>query len=265
MLRVACWLVAGMLMADAVGAQQVAAPQQRTEKTVPASFPVATIKPSVGDPAAAVQIRGNRFVTEGTTFVDLFKYAYGVHPDQLQGGPAWLRTEKFDVNADPETEIRPSSDAMKALVRDLLAKRFHLVMHDEKRMLPVYALRTYSKEVALKKSEGEPHGIPAVGYSASGQLEVANATMENLATFLGRFVLDRPAVDETGIAGRYDLVLRWTPDGVGPLTSENGGGNSDAPPGLFTAIKEQLGLKLQAKKSNVDVFVVQAAERPEAD
>jgi uncharacterized protein (TIGR03435 family) len=138
-------------------------------------------------------------------------------------------------------------------------------MHDEKRMLPVYALRTYSKEVALKKSEGDPHGIPAVGYNASGQLEVANATMENLATFLGRFVLDRPAVDETGIAGRYDLVLRWTPDGVGPLTSENGGGNSDAPPGLFTAIQEQLGLKLQAEKSNVDVFVVQAAERPEAD
>jgi uncharacterized protein (TIGR03435 family) len=261
-------LAVGVLRVGAVDAQQVRqidrthSPQSAEGL---ASFPVATIKPSVGDPAAAVQIRGNRFVTEGTTFVDLFKYAFNVHPDQLRGGPAWLRTEKFDVNADPETEVRPSSDEMKALVRELLVRRFHVEMRDEKQVLPVYALRKSAKEMALKKSDGDPKGIPVVGYSASGELEVGNATMANLATFLGRFVLDRPAVDATGIAGRYDLVLRWTPDDGGQVAARGEESSSEGPPGLFTAIKEQLGLKLMPEKANVDVFVVESAERPAVD
>src|SRR5215469_3153792 len=86
------------------------------------TFAVATIKPSAPDAAALTQIRGNRFATTGTTFVDVFKYAYNVHPDQVVGGPTWLRTKKFDILADPETEKRPSSDQMKAMVQQLLVE-----------------------------------------------------------------------------------------------------------------------------------------------
>ena len=78
----------------------------------PLTFAVATIKPSAPDAETLTQIRGYRFVTQGTTFVDLFKYAYDVHPDQVVGGPAWMRTKKFDVVADPETEKRPTFGAV---------------------------------------------------------------------------------------------------------------------------------------------------------
>jgi uncharacterized protein (TIGR03435 family) len=84
-----CFLVCGLLLAQ----QAPNAPQ---------TFAVATIKPSARDAGPLTQIRGNRFATEGTTFVDVFKYAYNVHPDQVVGGPGWLRTEKFDILADPE-------------------------------------------------------------------------------------------------------------------------------------------------------------------
>ena len=230
---------------------------------VPLTFAVATIKPSKPDAVAATQIRGNRFVTEGTTFVDVFKYAYNVHPGQVMGGPEWLRTEKFDMGADPETEKRPSSDQMKAMVQQLLVERFHVVMHHEQKALPVYALVKTADTPKLTKTTADPSGIPVVGYSPGGELHVGNATMANFATFLQRFVLDRPAVDQTGISGRFDLVLRWTPDNFragdkpGDLQED-----ASAPPNLFTAMKEQLGLKLQPTKADTDVFSIERVEHP---
>ena len=237
-------------------------PAQQTPKA-PLTFAVATIKPSPPDAVPGTQIRGNRFVTEGTTFIDIFKYAYNVHPGQVVGGPGWLRTEKFDVLADPETEKRPSSDQMKAMVQQLLLERFHLVMHHEQNVLPVYALVKTAGTPKLTKSTSDPNGIPVVGYDPRGELQVGNATMANFATFLQRFVLDRPAVDQTGIGGHFDLVLRWTPDnlraGGKPGDSQE---DASAPPSLFTAMKEQLGLKLQPTKAATDVFWIDQVERP---
>ncbi|MGH9596774.1 MAG: TIGR03435 family protein [Edaphobacter sp.] len=229
---------------------------------VPQIFAVATIKPSAPDAVAVTQIRGNRFATEGTTFVDVFKYAYSVHPDQIVGGPAWLRTEKFDILADPETEKRPSSDQMKAMVQQLLGERFHLVMHREQRALSVYALMKTADTPKLTKSTADPNGIPVVGYNPKGELSVGNATMANFATFLQRFVIDRPAIDQTGIAGRFDLVLRWTPDELRNGKPDDFQVDTSAPPSLFTAIKEQLGLKLQPTKAAADVFLIDHVEHP---
>ncbi|HEY1744475.1 MAG TPA: TIGR03435 family protein [Granulicella sp.] len=245
-----CFLVCGLLSA-----------QQALDASK--TFAVATIKPSAPDAVAGTQIRGNRFATEGTTFVDVFKYAYNVHPDQVVSGPAWLRTEKFNILADPETEKRPSSDQMKALVQQLLVERFHVVMHHEQKILSVYALVKTADTPKLTKSTADPNGIPAVGYSPGGTLQVGNATMANFATFMQRFVLDRPAVDQTGISGHFDLVLRWTPDNI-RANGRPGDPQEDAsaPPNLFTAIKEQLGLKLVAEKAATDVFIIDHAERP---
>jgi uncharacterized protein (TIGR03435 family) len=226
----------------------------------PAAFAVATIKPSAPDAASITQIRGNRFVTQGTTFVDVFKYAYGVHPDQVVGGPDWLRTKKFDIVADPETEKRPSSDQMKFMVQKLLVERFHVAMHTEQRPLSVYVLMRAAEAPKLTKSTADPSGIPTVGYNGRGELGVGNATMGNFATFLRRFAVDRPVVDQTGVAGHFDLVLRWTPDSL-----SNDGRPADAQvdaSNLFTAIKEQLGLKLQPTKANTDVFVIERVEQP---
>ena len=244
-----CFVVCGVL------------PAQRVPE-VPLTFAVATIKPSAPDAVAGTQIRGNRFATEGTTFVDVFKYAYSVHPDQVVGGPEWLRTEKFDILADPETEKRPSSDQMKAMVQQLLVERFHIVMHREQKTLSVYALVKTADTPKLTKSTADPNGIPVVGYSPGGTLQVGNATMANFATFLQRFVLDRPAVDQTGITGHFDLMLRWTPDSL-RANDKPGDSQEDASaPNLFTAMKEQLGLKLQPTKAATDVFVIDRAARP---
>jgi uncharacterized protein (TIGR03435 family) len=224
-----CFLVHGLLSA-----------QQAPNASL--TFAVATIKPSAPDAVALTQFRGNRFVTQGTTFVDVFKYAYNVHPDQVVGGPTWLRTAKFDILADPETEKRPSSDQMKAMVQQLLMERFHLVMHRKQEILSVYAVVKTADTPKLTKTTADPSGIPTVGYNPSGELYVGNATMANFATFLQRFVLDRPAVDQTSIDGRFDLVLRWTPDnfraGGKPGDSQE---DASAPPGLFTAIRSSLG------------------------
>jgi uncharacterized protein (TIGR03435 family) len=244
-----CFLTCGLLSA------------QQTPR-VPQTFAVATIKPSAPDTVAMTQIRGNRFATEGTTFVDVFKYAFSVHPDQVVGGPAWLRTEKFDILADPETEKRPSSDQMKAMVQQLLVERFHLVMHREQKVLSVYALMKITDAPKLTKSTSDPNGIPVVGYSPVGELSVGNATMANFAAFLQRFVLDRPAVDQTGIAGHFDLVVRWTPDDPRSGRLGNSQQDASAPPSLFTAMKEQLGLKLQPTKAATDVFLIDRAEQP---
>ena len=254
----AALLLSFCLLAGRLAAQQVPQP--------PLTFAVATIKPSAPDARTMTQIRGNRFVTEGTTFLDLFKYAYNVHPQQLVGGPGWLRTEKFDVVADPETDKRPGSDQMKALVQQLLVNRFHVRMHHEQKLLPVYALLKMTDTSKLTKSTADPNGIPVVGFDSSGELEAGNATMANFATFLQRFVLDRPAVDQTGVPGHFDLVLRWTPDSLSAGSkTDDLAANTTAVPDLFTAIKEQLGLKLQPSKANTDVFVIDRVEQPSED
>jgi len=235
--------------------------QQRSEP--PASFAVATIKPSAPDTQTALQIRGNRFATEGTTFVDVFKYAYNIQPDQLVGGPGWLRTARFDILADPETDSRPTSDQMKKLVQVLLNNRFHLAMHTEQKLLPVYVLARTEETPRLAKSTGDPLGIPVVGFDPRGELQVGNATMDDFARFLQRFVLDRPAVNQTRIPGRYDLVLKWAPVNETPnVDMSEPRPPSEDRPSLFTAMKEQLGLKLESTRANVDVFVVDHVEMP---
>lgn len=228
----------------------------------PATFAVATIKPSAADERTMTQIRGNRFVTQGTTFLDLFKYAYDVHPQQVVGGPEWLHTEKFDVNADPETEKRPSSPQMKALVQQLLAERFHLVMHRGQKVLSVYVLTKTADTPRLTKSTADPAGIPVVGYGPAGHLGVGNATMANFATFLQRFALDRPAVDQTGMNGHFDFELHWTPDS---FDSSSKADDSASDPGLFTAIREQLGLKLKPAKVETPVFLIDSVQPPSAN
>jgi uncharacterized protein (TIGR03435 family) len=137
-------------------------------------------------------------------------------------------------------------------------------MHHEQKMLSVYALMKTADAPKLTKSTADANGIPAVGYNPSGELYANNATMANFATFLQRFVLDRPAVDQKGIAGHFDLVLRWTPDNLHASGKSGGDLQEDASvlPSLFTAMKEQLGLKLQPTKAATDVFLVDRVEQP---
>lgn len=223
-------------------------------------FSVATIRPSAPQSPTLTQIRGKRFVTEGTTFLDLFKYAYGVQESQVVGGPDWLRSEKFDVVADPEGDQRPGSDQMKALVQQLLVERFHVVMHGEKRELPVFALQRAGAGPLKFSASKAATNMPAAGGDGRGNIGMRNGTMHEFATYLQRFAgssIDRPVIDETGLQGRYDLDLHFSPD-----TAANPDANT---PGLFTALQEQLGLKLKSKKVSVAVYVIDSAAHPALD
>lgn len=224
-------------------------------------FQVATIKPSTQDESRTLYIQRNRFVTTDTSVVDLLKYAYGLHELEIVGGPEWLKTRKFDVVGDSETQTMPTSDDFKKMVQELLRDRFRLTAHKETRELSVFEIIPAKSGPKLEKSNWPPERVPTVGYSP-GQLSVANATISDLATFVQRHVTDRPVFDETGITGRYDLTVRWTPDDFQVQGSDQGGNSITSLPGFFTAIQEQLGLKLQERKHPAEVFVIDHVDMP---
>jgi uncharacterized protein (TIGR03435 family) len=123
-------------------------------------------------------------------------------------------------------------------------------------MLNAAAEKSYRVEIG---QSGRQTG--AVGFGPPGNFGATNATVADVAEAMGQGVLERRVVDQTGLTGRYDFRLTWTPEGLRPSTTEN----LDAPPDLFTAIQQQLGLKLAATKAPVDVLVVDHAERPSAN
>ena len=249
----------GVLAVSASG--QVAVTGPSDSSAAPPRFQVATIKPSTSEESRTTQIRGNRFATTDTSVVDLIKYSYGLHDEEIAGGPQWLATQKFDLMCDPETATRPSSDQFKKMVQHLLAERFHMATHRETRELSVFAIIPAKAGPRLHNSTQPPDGPPVVGYSP-GQLEVGNATMTDFAKFLQRFVTDRPVLDQTGITGKYDLTLRWTPDDSQPGAVRQSEDNNSSLPGLFTAIQEQLGLKLREEKHPAEVLVIDHIEMP---
>jgi uncharacterized protein (TIGR03435 family) len=228
-----------------------------------AKFAVATIKPSTPDEfTRVVLIQGNRLTATAGTVIDLMKYAYGVHPSQVVGGPEWMRTQRFDIVADPETEKRPSSDEFKAMVQGLLAERFHLTWHAEQKELPVFVLVKGKSGPKLTETKDKPEGLPWVSWGP-GMLTAHNAATIDLTKFLQRYVTDKPVLDKTGVAGRYDMELRWAPDEGAAMRNVEGGGQTAAElPSLYTAIQEQLGLRLEAKKQQVPVMAIDKAEMP---
>jgi len=231
------------------------------------SFEVATIKPSAPDrPGKLFNVQGRTFRTVNTTLADLITFMYDVHTAQLIGGPSWMTTEKYDISGQPDLPGAPSLNQWKGMMQKLLTDRFKLVFHREKKELTVYALTVAKTGHKLTKNDSDPNGLPALFFRGLGMLPVRNATMGEFAGTMQGAVLDRPVVDQTGLQGRFDFTLNWTPDetqfgGLGvrvPPPADN----ASAPPGLFTAIQEQLGLKLDSARAPVEVFVIDRAEKP---
>ena len=229
-------------------------------------FQIATIKPSEPNTARHTQIQGTKFATTGTTLEDLLKFAYNVHASQIIGGPGWLRTEQFDILADPEMERRPSLDELKAMTADLLGDRFHLVLVHERSELPVFALRKGTGPLKLKPPSADPTSILSGGLVPPGNLYVHGGTVKDFIAYLERFApreLDRPIVNQTEIQGRFEFELHYTPDS---LRSEEQRPASTSPtslpPDIFTAIQEQLGLKLTAVKAEVEVLHIASVTPP---
>jgi uncharacterized protein (TIGR03435 family) len=193
--------------------------------------------------------------------------AYRIQEYQVSGGPNWLDTARFNITAKAaDSDEKLPNDVhqkrMEAMLRTLLADRFQLEIHRETKVLPAYTLTVGKNGPKLKEAE------PGEGSSTStgrGRLTAKRVSMADLAIRLSS-LMDRPVVDMTGIQGTFDLALEWTPDDTQPAAKP--GGNEEvwieksSGPSIFTAIQEQLGMRLEAQKAPVKKIVIDRAERP---
>jgi uncharacterized protein (TIGR03435 family) len=221
------------------------------------AFDVATIKPSrPEEPGPQFWMQGRRFSVVHTSPSDIVNFAFGVQQRQVAGAPDWFTSERYDISAVPDGEGEPNFKQWQLMVKKLMVDRFRLKFHYEKRELPVYALTVAKSGPKLTRSQSDPSAPGGKGFGPPGNFGATNATIADVADALGYVVVDRPVVDQTGLTGRFDLRLTWTPDGA-PATE-----SADAPPDLFTAIQQELGLKLESTKAPVDVLVIDHLERP---
>jgi uncharacterized protein (TIGR03435 family) len=237
-------------------------------QSTPLSFEAATVKPAQNSgPMAPVGIRGTpggRLSTMNTTLKMLVTFAYNVRDGQVSGGPPWMDSDRFDIEAKPETTATP--DQVRLMMQTLLADRFNLKIHRESKEMNVYALTVAKGGPKMKLNDNQDDVRPQMRMSP-GAISATAGTIELLLQPLSRFV-GRNVVDKTGLTGRYDFELKWTPDpGMGFAGGPGPGGAGPPPPdpngpSLFTAIQEQLGLKLDAQKSAIDTIVIDSAGKP---
>jgi bla regulator protein BlaR1 len=284
----------GLINTPAGRAQSAARELGATISPLP-TFEVASVKPNKsGDMGVQLMFQpGGRFNAKNISLKFLIRFAYGVQDFQITGGPAWLNSDKYDIEAKAEGRSKTEMDNMTDAQRDadmeqnklrmqaLLADRFKLTLHKESKDAPIYALVVAKNGPKLKEATPEELAPPDPNEAPKppgpngkmrgrgmrmgrGELTGQAAQMTFLADVLSNQV-GRTVIDKTGLTGLYDFTLKWTPDeSQGPMFK----GPGDAPPppdpngpSLFTAIQEQLGLKLEPQRGPVDLLVIDHAEK----
>ncbi len=233
------------------------------------AFEVATIKSSNPEEHRKFfRLRPDRLEGVNESVVDMITFSYGVHGKQILDAPAWTESERFDISAKPDTEGMPSLAQWKTMVKKLLTDRFKLTFHRDQRELAVYVLSVSPAGAKLAESQGDPKGLPGIGFQRRmGDLGAFNVSMADFVNFMTRNAgLDRPILDRTGLTGKYDFKLSWTPDdaqwsSVVPDVPRPSDDANPAPP-LYTALQEQLGLKFSAAKAPAEVLVIDHVEKP---
>jgi uncharacterized protein (TIGR03435 family) len=241
-------------------------------------FDVASVKPNVsGAAGGSVRIHpGGRLVAQNAPLRLLIGAAYDVRDFQLFGGPGWVNSEHYDIEAKAQNDA-PAEEMISQMLRSLLADRFHLIVHRETRELPVYRLSVAKGGNKLQPAIGggctpmipppNPTQIDPATFRPCGGFNTTTGMMRGGSVAMARFaialsrILGRTVTDETGLGGSYDVNLRWTPDETQALQTPQPVVDSTAP-SLFTAIQEQLGLRLESGKGPVEVLVIDQAEKP---
>jgi uncharacterized protein (TIGR03435 family) len=241
-------------------------PPKRMAEDANPTFEVATIKPTQeGTHFTIHPTASGGLVADDVSLAYLIKFAYEVHPRQITKGPAWLDTDKYDLVAKPDIEGQPSLKQMRVMVQKLLADRFQLSFHRDKVELPAYAVTVAKGGPKLEVNDSNPNGNPGYGGGPAG-MRVINSTIAEFIGFVLNDSLSQPVVDQTGLgAKRYNFILKWTPDAGSGAPGPPPADNADAPPDIFTAMQQQLGLKLESTKALVDVMVIDHVEKPSAN
>ena len=220
------------------------------------AFEVASIKSFQGLPLnVSMNISGPRVTISEYGLPGLLMTAYQVEPWQISGGPAWLDTDRFNIVANAPGAGSPTAQQVRLMLRTFLADRFQLKVHREMREGPVFALVLDKRGPKLKRSTSADSSF-TLGGGRTVQMTFQKSTTGFLALQLSNSGgLGREVVDKTGLTGDYDFKLEWAAgaDGNPPDSNE---------PGLFTALQEQLGLKLEPRKAPLEMLVIDHAEKP---
>jgi len=224
------------------------------------AFDVATIKPS--DPKNRSEGfhsgDGRRITCENETTADIVKFVYGVHAKQIVGAPQWFFDDRWDVDGYPDVPGYPSYKQMQGMYRKLLEQRFGLKLHRETRSMAAYVLTVAKGGPKLTKTMDQEAMSDTTFLQWDSQRRVLRVTSTTMTEFVWTMEteVEKPMVDQTGLTGKWDFLLKWRPDTAPDM------GDPNALPGLFTAIQEQAGLKLEGTTAPVEVLVIDHAERP---
>jgi uncharacterized protein (TIGR03435 family) len=270
---VAVLAIASPILSRLVSVPRLYAQSEQTAPTL--TYDVVSIKPvKIQRQQGGMRSTPDGLVLMGVSLGTVIAGAYGVRMDRISGMPAWLTSDPYDLQAKmgdatlaafqklPEKEQR--LDRLRML-QPVLEDRLKIKVHRETKIVRTYDLVMAKGGFKLKEADPNntyengikvPEGAPRTGLMSlhGGTLHAQAITMSRFAGQLGLMV-DGPVTDKTGLTGKYDITLDWAPDALG-AASEDGG------PSIFTAVQEQLGLKLEPTKGPVDVMVIDHVEKP---
>jgi uncharacterized protein (TIGR03435 family) len=281
-----------------VGASPVKAQSQSGATAPPVyEYDVVSVKPSdpanTGKPGSGTQSSPDSFTAKSMALVFLVDAAYGIrNPEQLVGAPGWTSNERFDLDAKMESSVMEALQklsredrtlARQQMLQTVLADRFKLVTHRETRELQIYNLVIAKSGVKMKEAkpgdnypngfhlpDGRGGGAGSMLFQAGPSGVMMTCQGVGLAQFISTISREvgRMVVDKTGLTGNYDFIFQYTPETYhAPATLGEGGGSMLLPPdfgaiSIFTAVQEQLGLKLESVKAPIEVVVIDHIERP---
>jgi bla regulator protein BlaR1 len=234
------------------------------------SFEVASVKP--GDPNnpqfSYRQPPGGRYIATNVTLQDLIGSAYAVPNPRMSGGPNWLGSDRFTIEAKAAAPLPPwpeSNKQLSLMLQSLLEDRFKLAVHWETKEAAVYDLVVAKGGPKLKEADGAENS----GFGMErGRIKSLALPLGYLASNLA-YLLGRPVIDKTGLSAKYDYTLSYTPDASHAAALPPPGPDAAPPdpngPTIFTALQEQLGLRLESTKGPVDILVIDHVEKPDAN
>ena len=243
-----------LVFVGTVGMSAINAPaiQAQSQQSPLPKFEVASVKPNKSQGVMDLGGANEKFHALRISLEGLIEYASNINHNEMVG-PAWLGSETYDIEAKPE---RPVSIALiRQMLQTLLADRFKLKVHTETKELPVYVLVAAKNGPRLREAPADEE--PSLRRTPGHIVAENEPISEFIHAFRGNFfvpgLLDRPVIDTTGLKGRYDFTLEWAQH------------DTDSGPSLFTALQEQLGLRLVAQKGPVEILVIDHVEKVPAE
>jgi uncharacterized protein (TIGR03435 family) len=233
------------------------------------TFEVASIRPSQSSAGAVFGIKplpgGSGYTAQNVPFKLMMSLMYKVPMRQILGGPDWINTDRFDIEA--RTDHPSSVDELHVMFQNLLADRFNLRFHKDMKEGPVYALTVEKSGLKMKADgSGQAFGIPIVP-APGGGFTGTRVPMQYLIWWLGQQLQNdgRPVVDETGLGQSYDFTLKFAPQLPPNISSDSLPPEMQNLPSIFDAVKQQLGLKLEAQRGPVEYYIIENVDKPSAN